>query len=273
MALNGHKVVPPADEEGSFREPMAEVKAAEAGPAHEQALRRERSSLRWALLIFAVGACLLLLSYVGWLPARVATLVAGSEDRANQRFFWLLIAGMGLAFATLSYLDLRVLWLGTERAIKQASAAKVVAKWFVIAGSVFAIGMLLLLLGLVLTNWLASDGDRFPYSMVSYLVHWPTLIVTLFVIPWFAERTKPAGLIFAVIVLGALLVIDMAVGVRIVWDDRAQQLPVWMALLAAFPNVLIAPFLLWGIVIAVRKLCELITQEPIERLPNATDPF
>jgi hypothetical protein len=239
---------------------MTDAKAAEASAAHEQALRRERSSLRWALLIFAVGACLLLLSYVGWLPARVATLVAGSEDRADQGFFWLVIAGMGLGFATLSYLDLRALRLGTERARKHASAAKMVAKWLVIAGSVLAIGVLLLFLDLIITDWLTSKTDRFPFSMVSYLVHWPILIAILFAIPWLAERAKPAGLIFTLVVLGGLLVTDVAVGVRIVWDDKPQQLPGWIALLAAFPNVLIAPLLLWALVITVRRLRELTAQ-------------
>lgn len=274
MAVNGEKARAflPADDEEAIRQRVADAKAVEERAAHEQAIKHEQSSMRWALVIFAGGTCFWLLSYADWLPAILTKILAGSEDRTDQRFLWLVMAGMGLALATLSYLDLRALRLGTERARKLAYVAKMVSATVVVLGCIAFLGAILLLLGIVISDWLASDGHRFPLVIVSYLVHWPILMAILFSLPWIEGLVRPARLIFALVVLSALLAADVAVGSIIVWDEWVQivqdrHLPVWIAFLVAIPNVLIAPFLLWGIVIAVRRLRDLTAQ----RLPNATD--
>jgi MFS family permease len=184
----------------------------------------------------------------------------------------LLIAGMGAAIATVFYLNLRAIRLGTERARKQAYAAHLIAKWIMIAGGALAVGVLLLFLGLVISGWLADPSGRFPFGIVSALMSMviiPFCVLTYF---WIKVRARAAGLIFAVIGLGVLLAVYVTSNVMLMRDDLVPQLPLWSILLIATYKFGIAAALGWPIVTAVRRLCELAAQQAdLNACPSGTE--
>ncbi len=249
--------------EEAIPERAAEMVTAQEKAVHHQAITQARRFLRVSISAIAIGVGLWVLSHLDWLPWGLSEILAGPEDKVSNRIGWLFIAALGFGGAILSYLDLRALRLGTERARKQAFAANVVAKWLGIAGVALVVGVFLLLLGLVIYHWLTSDGRQFPFFIVSYFVHVPVLFATLAAIPWLEERIRPAELIFAAIAFGALLVGDVALGVFGTWAVAQDELrPWWLAFFHALPNVLVAPFLVWGLVTALWRLRKLTKQRP-----------
>src|SRR5262245_41314848 len=103
------------------------LRVAEARATNEVACKRAQSLVRLGLITFAIGAGLWLRSYADWLPETLARAPAGPPDQVGLRGALLVIAGIGLAGAVHSYLDLRAYRLGTERARKLANAARMVS--------------------------------------------------------------------------------------------------------------------------------------------------
>src|SRR5689334_11977963 len=90
-------------------------------------VEQEQSSVRFALLVFAASAGLWLLSYVDWLPAGIANILAPpGENRAGLRESLLGMAILGLGLATVSYFRLRADRLATRRAERLANAVSIV---------------------------------------------------------------------------------------------------------------------------------------------------
>jgi hypothetical protein len=166
---------------------------------------------------------------------------------------------MGIGIAGMSYLDLRALRLGTAPARKQAHVAKLIAGT---AGALFCValvGLMLVLLGIVINNWLTGGPERFPFFVVNYLAHIPIIFVIWGVIIWIDRPTRTTGeLIFALVVFGALLAADIAVGGFMVWDGleiaEERELPVWIAFMHAAPNLVVALYLFLGMLTPLRRL-------------------
>ena len=218
----------------------------------------ERSSMHWALVIFAVGAGLWLLSYAEWLPAGLANILAPrpGENRAGLRDSLLSFAGFGLVLATLSYLRLRAYRLGTERAARLANVANMVFETAVVLVVVAVLGGILLLIGLIVGDWFTGTGrfERFPFGAISMLLSMVLLPFSHLASLWIDERAKTAGLKFAVIGLGALLAVHVTLAVFALWQWVQEiELPLWLASLISIPALGAAAFLVWGIVIAVRR--------------------
>jgi hypothetical protein len=231
------------------------------------AILGERSSMRWALVIFVVGGGLWLLSYADWLPAGLANILAPQpgENRAGLRDSLLGFAGFGLVLATLSYLRLRAYRLGTERAARLANAANMVFESAVVLVVVAVMGGIVLLIGLIVGDWFTGTGrfERFPFGAISMLLSVVVLPFSHLACLWIGERAKTAGLKFAVIALGALLTVHMALAALALWQWVQEiELPLWSASLISIPALAAAGFLAWGIVIAVRRLRESTAQQP-----------
>ena len=229
---------------------------AEAKVAYEAAWAHAQSCVRWGLVVFAIGAGLWLLSCADWLPESLANSLAGPPDQVGLRGALLVIAGIGLAGSFHSYLDLRAYRLGTERARKLANAASTVFEWLMIAGGVLGIGAILLLIGLIISDWLTGIYVRFPFGAVN-------IFVTMLVIPLIApaytwiERQAKTGLISALIALGALLAAHLTTGAFGVWFYvSVMEQPLWFpgSVVIAISTLAGAALLLWGVVLVVRRL-------------------
>jgi hypothetical protein len=232
-------------------------KAVDERSAYEQAIRAEKSGTRMGLIIFTASASLWLLLQTDWLPENVVDILEGPKDQISRGTIWLALALIGTGIAILSYLDLRALRLGTVRAQKLAYVAKLVARVVTVLFCVAFVGLFIVLLGIIISDWIAGIREQFPFFAVNYFVHILIIFVMFFAITWIERRTRTAELIIALIVLGALLAGDIAAGGFMIWDGlqlaRERELPVWIAFVNAIPNLLVALFLILGILTTVRR--------------------
>ena len=232
---------------------VAELVTAEETADYESEIKRARSLLRFSFIPIIFGVSLWVLSHLDWLPWGLAWLRAGADDR-GYRIAFLMIAGMGVGGAIWSYLDLRALRLGTERAIKNANAAKAIAKWLASLGVAGFALLLLLLVGLVIGHWVIGRGEQFP----TIAVHWLLMMLTiLYAIPacnLIASRAKTPELVLALIGFSVLLTGHLATALyelRVLLD---RETPWQAAAMISLISVGIAAFLVWGIAILARGL-------------------
>jgi hypothetical protein len=152
------------------------------------------------------------------LPESVADILEGPRDQISRGYFWLTLAVMGIGAAALSYLDLRALRLGTASAQKQAHLARLVTETAGASFCVALVGLFVVLLGIAMRNWLTGSQERLPFFAINYLAHIPIIIAIFLAITWIERRALTAGSVVALIVLGALLAANIALGGFVVWD-------------------------------------------------------
>ena len=108
------------DDNETIRTRVPDPDAANERVTYEKAIWGQRFCAAMGLVVFAIGAALWLLLQTDWLPENVAKLVEGPKDQLGRGYYWLGLAVMGTGVAGMSYLDLRALQVGSERARKQA---------------------------------------------------------------------------------------------------------------------------------------------------------
>jgi hypothetical protein len=176
---------------------------------------------------------------------------------------WLFLSGFALVIGLLAYLNLRAERLGTLRARKQSDAAEMIFEWLMTAGHAVAVGVLLLVLGLVVYGWIAGHFWQPPYMFVTLLVVW-VFNHTIFwsVLDWIKDRANIAGLVFALMALGVLLAAHAAAVFYFAWHTMPEA-PLWSIIL--LPTVLflgVGWSLVWGIALAVGRLHALLASSP-----------
>jgi len=229
-------------------------RVAEARATDEAACEHAHSCVRWGLITFAIGTGLWLLSYAVWLPEGLANALTGPPDQVGLRGSLLVIAGIGLAGALHSYLDLRAYRRGTERALKLASAAKTVSRVAMFAFVGVAVGAILLLIGDVIRNWVTGIYVRFPFGAVHLFVMMVILPLIALVSSGIEPQAK-TGLIFTLVALGTLLAAHVGLALLSLWQ-RVQEieLSLWSASLMSIPALIVAGFMVWGIVLGAKRL-------------------
>jgi hypothetical protein len=228
----------------------AELVTAEETADCESAIKRARWSLRVDIVAVAIGVGLWALSHFDSLG--LAKVLAGPEDQVSYRIGFLSIAALGVGGAILSYLDQRALRLGTERARKQANAARAVARGLMIPAGVGAFLFFLVLLGLVLrdviSDWLTTRYLRNHIVLVHGIL---SMLILPFILPvcfWIEAWAKSSGLIAAVIGFSVLLTAHVALTL-----GKLQQPELSWWLVPLF-DAMIAAFLIWGIAILARAI-------------------
>src|SRR6266576_3710919 len=150
------------DDERASQMLMAVAKAARKEAEREKAIRFERRNVRWALALLWVGVGLWFLTHEDWLPASATNILRGQSDPSGSLLLGVAVIGFGTAL--LSFLNLRVHRLGTDRARKQARAAHLFVRIAMGVWGVVAVG---LILSVVIGNWFGGHSAHFPFHIVS----------------------------------------------------------------------------------------------------------